>query len=99
MVNTGVGSGGAAAPGAWAADAGADGGSRIMAPRTSPLPGPPRARTEDDPACNEARSALADHNSTRGPRPAVDRDVKGTGPAAAGRRAGGLSQGTEPGAA
>jgi len=45
MVNTSVGSDGAAAPGAWAADAGADEGSRIMAPRTSPTPGPPRART------------------------------------------------------
>ena len=45
MVNTGVGSDGAAAPGAWEADAGADGESRIMAPRTSPIPGPPRART------------------------------------------------------
>src|SRR5207247_2130994 len=55
MVNTGVGSGGAAAPGAWAADAGADGGSRIMAPRTSPIPGPPRARTEDGPARSRLR--------------------------------------------
>jgi len=71
MVSTDAGCCGALADGASAPGTCADETIWITAPRTSPNPGPPRARTEKDPASKEGKGALADHNPRRGTRPAV----------------------------